>query len=121
MRTLADLQQMCGGPSDGWTQGEWCWAANDAVKMATALTTALETISTRFDELLNAQWVEGYSAAEVERLAEFRETVLVPSLAISVHPSPQCPCDVCALVRQTLATFTLATATAVASEKARPA
>jgi len=79
VRSLDELQQMCSAPSDGWTQGEWCWAANDAVKMATALFAELETISTRFDELFNAQWVEGYSNAEIERLAEFRETVLIPA------------------------------------------
>jgi hypothetical protein len=26
-------------------------------------------------------------------------------MASPVHPSPDCPCDVCALVRRTLATF----------------
>ena len=31
---LADLQQMCDGPSDGFTQGEWCFAANRAVEIA---------------------------------------------------------------------------------------
>jgi hypothetical protein len=31
-----------------------------------------------FDALLNGQWAEGYSAAEVERLAEFRERHIVP-------------------------------------------